>query len=286
MNQLLSGVKGLFFVVAVAAAGPLLHWATVGSLAALTADDLDSMATAAAGAIAWTAYTWLVVATAATALERVPGVAGRAAGAVAESITSAGSRALLRSALGLAVTAPLTIGMAHAATPGGGPAHTVQQPWQQVEKPSSVTIGSPVGTTGWHRRGQVEPASTVRISDPAGQPRVVVPDRPTTGAATRYTEIPTTDRGQPGSHGRVTEPGTSPHRAVVRPGDSLWSIAAAELGADATDARIAVRWPRWYAANQHSIGADPDLIRPGQVLRTPPSERSDQSSHHQPTKGN
>jgi nucleoid-associated protein YgaU len=259
MNQLLSGLKGLFFVVAVAAAGPLLHWATAGSLTALSADDLDSMTTVAAGAIAWTAYCWLVIASAATALERVPGAVGRTAGTLAASITSAGSRALLRSALGLAVTAPLTIGVAHAATAGSGPAHTVEQPWQQVE-----------------------PASTVRISGRADQPGVVVPDRPTTGAATRYTEIPTT--GRP-SRGRTTEPGTSPLRAVVRPGDSLWSIAAAELGPDATDTQIAARWPRWYAANRHSIGADPDLIHPGQVLRTPPADRSNQSSQHQ-TKGN
>lgn len=284
MNLLLSGVKGLFFVVAVAATGPVLHWATTGSLAALTAADLDSMATAAAGAIAWTAYTWLVVATVATALERVPGAVGRTAGALAGSITSAGSRALLRSALGVAVTAPLTIGVAHAAAPGSGPAHTIQQPWQQVEKPSSVTVGLPVGTAGWHHRGPVEPASTVRISGPADQSQVVVPDRPTDGAATRYTEIPAGRTAKP--QDRETKPGTSPRRAVVRPGDSLWSIAAAELGPDATDTRIAARWPRWYAANRHSIGADPDLIHPGQRLRTPPADHTDQSSQHQSTKGN
>lgn len=251
MNQLLSAAKGLLFVVAVLVAGSLLRWITAGSLAALSTDDLDAMTTAAAGAIAWAAYAWLVAATAATALERVPGAVGRSAGTVAGSITSAGSRAVLRSALGVAVAAPLTVGVAHAAAPGTEPAHTIQRPWLQVE-----------------------PASTVRISGPAEQPRVAVPDRPTTGAATRYTEIPAR---QP----RVTEPGTSPRRAVARPGDSLWSIAAAELGPDATDAQIAARWPRWYAANRHAIGADPDLIQTGQVLRTPPPDRN-----HQPNKGN
>jgi nucleoid-associated protein YgaU len=56
---------------------------------------------------------------------------------------------------------------------------------------------------------------------------------------------------------------------VVRPGDSLWAIAAARLGADASQARVAAEWPRWYATNHDSIGADPALIKPGQLLHAP-----------------
>jgi hypothetical protein len=70
---------------------------------------------------------------------------------------------------------------------------------------------------------------------------------------------------------------TAPRRPVegddlvtVRRGDSLWSLAAARLGRRATDARIAVEWPRWYAANRHVIGPDPSVIRPGQQLQPPP----------------
>lgn len=58
-------------------------------------------------------------------------------------------------------------------------------------------------------------------------------------------------------------------RVTVRPGDSLWLIAARRLGPSATPGEIAAEWPRWYAANEHVIGADPDLIRPGQVLHAP-----------------
>jgi hypothetical protein len=57
---------------------------------------------------------------------------------------------------------------------------------------------------------------------------------------------------------------------TVRRGDSLWSLAAARLGAQATDARIAAEWPRWYAANRQVIGPDPSVIHPGQQLRPPP----------------
>lgn len=56
---------------------------------------------------------------------------------------------------------------------------------------------------------------------------------------------------------------------VVLPGDSLWSIAADSLPADASDARVAERWPRIYALNRTAIGPDPDLIQPAQRLVLP-----------------
>ncbi|MFK5689656.1 LysM peptidoglycan-binding domain-containing protein [Ornithinimicrobium sp. LYQ92] len=56
---------------------------------------------------------------------------------------------------------------------------------------------------------------------------------------------------------------------VVHRGDTLWSIAARHLGADATTTDVATEWPRWYAANRDLIGDDPDLIRPGQELVVP-----------------
>jgi hypothetical protein len=71
------------------------------------------------------------------------------------------------------------------------------------------------------------------------------------------------------------------HRVVtVRTGDSLWSIAAAHLGHDASAAAIATAWPRWYAENRHVIGNDPSLIRPGQRLRPPDPPATDRASAH------
>lgn len=57
---------------------------------------------------------------------------------------------------------------------------------------------------------------------------------------------------------------------VIRPGDSLWSVAADHLPAAASDAEIAQAWPTWWAANRDAVGADPDLIQPGLHL-TPPA---------------
>jgi nucleoid-associated protein YgaU len=56
---------------------------------------------------------------------------------------------------------------------------------------------------------------------------------------------------------------------VVAAGDTLWSIARADLSTDDSAARITTEWHRWYVTNRAEIGTDPDLIRPGQRLRAP-----------------
>lgn len=65
--------------------------------------------------------------------------------------------------------------------------------------------------------------------------------------------------------------GTLPTAATVtvRPGDTLWDLAAANLPADADASDVAAAWPAWYAANAGVVGDDPDLIHPGQQLVPP-----------------
>lgn len=58
-------------------------------------------------------------------------------------------------------------------------------------------------------------------------------------------------------------------QVVVVRGDSLWELAASELGPQATDREITERWHVVYHRNRAVIGPDPDLISPGQVLRLP-----------------
>ena len=58
-------------------------------------------------------------------------------------------------------------------------------------------------------------------------------------------------------------------RHVVRPGDSLWSIAEEVLGTKEVR-RIARYWPKIHRANVELIGRDPNLIFAGQVLVLPP----------------
>jgi resuscitation-promoting factor RpfA len=101
-----------------------------------------------------------------------------------------------------------------------------------------------------------------------------VPDRPWSAR-----EAPRTIRSQP-------------ERVRVRPGDSLWAIAAAHLPApelttrhndgelvpdrlpahrlpQPSHAEIAAAWPRWFDLNRARIGDDPDLISPGTRLVVP-----------------
>ncbi|RKO26729.1 LysM peptidoglycan-binding domain-containing protein [Pseudarthrobacter phenanthrenivorans] len=56
---------------------------------------------------------------------------------------------------------------------------------------------------------------------------------------------------------------------TVHAGDTLWDIAARHLGPGASDVDIASQWPHWYEANRALIGANPDVLLPGQVLQPP-----------------
>jgi nucleoid-associated protein YgaU len=296
---MIRGLKGILALVALAALGLALRWMTAGSIGAANSHDLDSMAVLAVGTVAWMAYGWLTLAVLATVLEQIPGAIGAAASSVTGRITSQTSRTLLRSALGVAAITPLTVTAAHAT-----PTNT---PWRTTEPASTVRLSADSPSTGTPtstnrltastpsstNRPTNEPPSTVRLTGPApastagiGRPhdavpttprrtglpaqagargdvpgsarvRVGVPDRPTSGAATRYTDV------------RSGQPVRVPARVVVKPGDTLWSIAATELGPNATAEDVAARWPAWYDANRQQIGPDPDLIRPGQVLRIP-----------------
>lgn len=62
---------------------------------------------------------------------------------------------------------------------------------------------------------------------------------------------------------------STPDRVVVGPGDSLWAIAARTLPPGARPAAVDARWREIWAANRATVGADPDLILPGQRLRLP-----------------
>lgn len=64
-------------------------------------------------------------------------------------------------------------------------------------------------------------------------------------------------------------PVESPAEITVLAGDTLWDIAARDLGPAASDVDVALHWPRWYQANKAEIGEDPDVLFPGQILKPP-----------------
>lgn len=70
---------------------------------------------------------------------------------------------------------------------------------------------------------------------------------------------------------------SAPDAVVVATGDTLWDLAARGLPLTADDAQIERRWGEIYRANREVVGADPDLIRPGQRLLLPVHQPDRQS---------
>lgn len=82
---------------------------------------------------------------------------------------------------------------------------------------------------------------------------------------------PTDHRGAGASSAATTAATRAVRRVVVRPGDTLWSLARDDLPpADRTsDAAIGVHWRALHRLNLGVLGPDPDLIVPGQRLTLP-----------------
>lgn len=97
-----------------------------------------------------------------------------------------------------------------------------------------------------------------------------VPNTPEVAPDLLIRQPPRTD---PGNGGPGTAETFHPETGdvVVRNGDTLWGIVAEALGPYSSDVDVALAWPQWYSANRTTIGADPNLILPGQVLHAPGS---------------
>lgn len=92
---------------------------------------------------------------------------------------------------------------------------------------------------------------------------LTLPDRVSAPASTVVAPPPAPRHAAP--------PPVTEAQHTVRPGESLWVIASRQLGADASTAEIDRQWRAIYARNRSAIGADPNLIEPGQRLTLPPA---------------
>lgn len=133
---------------------------------------------------------------------------------------------------------------------------------------SVPTTSAPVEQTVPH------PAGDQRQVDRGGLDGLTLPDRPTLSSPSppRPAESEATS-----SRPKSPDPETDAHadanaeHVVVAAGDTLWAIAARTLGPDADDAMIAEETRRWHQQNRDVIGADPDVLHPGQELVAPRS---------------
>lgn len=81
--------------------------------------------------------------------------------------------------------------------------------------------------------------------------------------------LPAVVAGLPFPSRAMDLPARAERVVVVRPGDSLWAIAARHLPQDCSDAEITAGWQQLYARNRAVVGDDPSLIHPGQRLSLP-----------------
>lgn len=231
----------------------LTLWAAGPALAAARAPgpaDFDHLVLLSAVAGTALLLAWLGCCAACAGLAALPGTVGAMTRRISDRMTPALLRATVGGVLGLAVAAApaMTAGAAAAAShPRAG---------------LSVPLGAPpaAGGTGAAVRPVVPVLPTATVDRPGGAgwspPPPATPARVTAG---RGLHLVTT-----GGDSRTDDEGV-----VVRRGDSLWDLAARDLGPGADAAEIAAAWPRWYEANRTSIGADPDVIRPGTLLHRP-----------------
>ncbi|MGW6131486.1 LysM peptidoglycan-binding domain-containing protein [Cellulomonas sp. NPDC055163] len=171
---------------------------------------------------------------------------------------------------GAAATAPSTSTPAAADDPQGAEAPRATGGAGERSAAPPVTPPAPTATTsagaGTDPGADTARAGTGSRAEAAARTAGVrtTPARASDTPAPSSETPPTAD---PGSSGAAA-PGSG-RTVVVVTGDSLWRIAQRALGQDATDQEVAAEWPRWYAANADVIGADPDHVVPGQVLRVP-----------------
>ncbi|GEK21600.1 LysM peptidoglycan-binding domain-containing protein [Cellulomonas xylanilytica] len=198
---------------------------------------------------------------------------GASAAAVEPSAKAAVTTVAPTPDLGWAVTTPGT----GAAAPGATAAAQSGDPAAGVPETAAVPGASDTPTTAAAQRSEDATATSATASAQTGHAAAAAPTPvPEQAAATTppgdVTPAPAvgvTATGHPRTSAPASAEPAPTGTVVVAAGDSLWAIAARHLPPGASDAQIAASWPRWYEENSAVIGADPDVVRPGQVLTVP-----------------
>ena len=237
----------------------VLAWSAAGLaapeevLSGTPGEGLDSgvaLLAAVAAALTWAPLTWLAAQTLRTVLSAAPWAptsAGAASAAVRSPYLARRCAALL---LGLVVTgAPLATGLPASADTRPAAVATALTDLADRPAPRPGTAAAPTAGHG---------------ADTAPAPGWT-PDRPAAPRVrARSAETATRLVASPARHASSAE-----HQIVVRRGDTLWDIAARHLGGQASAAEVVQEWPLWHDANRAVIGADADLLVPGQRLVPP-----------------
>lgn len=233
--------------------GPLLAVTSWRALPLMLQTDPAGLLGAVALQAAWVLALWLAAGTVLHLAAGLPGFAGRCASVLARAITPRLLRRTLDVCLGVGLVAvPAGPALAASATPTGSPHPAVTQTLPAVPAP----VLAPLPLVPDLDRPAARPPALVTPFVAASPPP---PARPPVAAS------PSPPASQPAP---LVTANTA---VVVHAGDTLWSIARAQLpSSERSGPAVAAAWPRWWQANHAQIGDDPDLIHPGQRL-TPPT---------------
>ena len=226
---------------------------------------LDGLVASVSGLGAAALSGWLALAIVISALATLPGAIGRVSTRAAGRVTPAAARRVVHLVLGVSVAAgtaslPVVASAApqqqtHAARLEIGSADDEMfAALPHVSRPAQDTMHTATTTSAPSHPSEAAPPST-----PGWTPSIPAPSPTASKPGPDVAVVSTPPRNAEAVPGEV----------VVRRGDSLWAIAARVLGPSAGEAEIAATWPQWFDANRAAIGPDPDVIRPGTVLRPP-----------------
>ena len=244
------GVSAVAGAAPTAAAGLLGHealrqWREVAGPVPVRLDEAVTLL-ATTGALVL--CLWLTASTVSAVLAHLPGRPGDLASAVARAVAPAVARRGAALLVGAAVGGTLA--------PGAALAHGHPDP--ATARPLAVAVaGHGPGFVAGHGPG-FAPTPPAPTAEPAGP---------------GWTPTRQAVRSQPSPDLLTASPrATDGSAVVVHRGDTLWGLVHRHLGARASEAEVAQAWPRWYAANRATIGDDPHLLLPGQVLRAPAAD--------------
>ena len=284
-------------VLALAGPSPAGIALLVGSPAAFSTEyGADAALAAAMALLGWAGVTWLCCTALLAVGAQLPGSIGRVLRPVSRYLVPKAVLRAVRAGLGTTVLtsgmvvstlsaasvpafadAPTSPSAAVASASPAGPS-LPELDWPKLaEGPTDAGVpkdAAVAATTSTPAAPSARPVAATPTPTPTPtEPGSVAPAEqvPRPAQPTAQPAAPVRPEAAAGSGALALRPETDAERevVVVQRGDTLWSIAARRLGPRAGDAAIAASWPRWYAANRSVIGADPDLILPGQQLRAP-----------------
>jgi len=244
-----------------------------------------------ASCVVWPLLVWGCAVLMLAAATRLPGGAGRSAGRALRRVLPAALRRVLVAGLGVSIGVGAVACGTAGSTTTGSPAASYSAAGHPAAGTGPARFAAPEGDAA-ARAGLAEPAvAGLQLDWPAAPGAATVSvltslpelDWPVASAPVAATPRSGTPAAQaqrptsspPAAHRDGPRPADAPSRTsagssvTVRPGDTLWAIAAAALPAGSDAALIDRTWRAWYATNASVIGADPNLILPGQQLFPP-----------------